>query len=192
MINRRHVKANNKLMKNIDPIKVSSLIFPVDCNNLYGFALRQTLPFSNSENYVDDDNFGYALMLDLAYPCCLHAWDNEYPLALEKMPVSLKQLPEYQQLLLRTLDIKYNEKNKKLIPHLGPRHNCVCHYRNLKYYLRKRLILTKFQAVIKYRQESSPKLYLDFKTSQRQIAKDQFSKDLFKFLINACFGRSCE
>jgi len=50
----------------------------------------------------------------------------------------------------------------------------------------------KIHKILSFTQKRWLKPYIDFNTTQRQLATDQFSKDLFKFLINACFGKSCE
>ena len=45
-IAKRHSKANNKCMKYYDSGKESKYITYVDANNLYGYAMRQYLPYS--------------------------------------------------------------------------------------------------------------------------------------------------
>ena len=72
----------------------------LDANNLYGWAMCQTLPKSDFQMFtctdVDsvkagisemkpDNNFGLIFEVDLDYPESLHDLHNDYPLAAEKL-----------------------------------------------------------------------------------------------------------
>ena len=46
----RHAVANNKYMKNYNPERESSYIMYLDANNLYGWAMSQSLPFKDFKN----------------------------------------------------------------------------------------------------------------------------------------------
>ncbi len=208
MITQRYAKSNNKYLKNYNVNKPSSYILSLDCNNLYGKSLRSFLPISDFKfmkrsqinkittaeimQWNDEAPTGYVLMVDLKYPSKLHMRDSDYPLAPDRLKVLLKQFSPFQNELLEHLGLKYNEKNTKLVPHLGSRKRYVVHYRILKFYLEKGMVLKKIRKVISFHQEPWLRPYIDFNTQQRQEATDQFAKDLFKFLINACFGKSCE
>lgn len=209
MITQRYAKSNNKyILKTYKPDKPSTFILSLDCNNLYGKSLRSFLPISDFKfmkrkeikkitantilNWDDEAPTGFVLMVDLKYPTKIHMRDLDYPLAPDRLKVLMKQLSPFQNELLSHLGLKYNEKNIKLVPHLGPRKRYVVHYRILKFYLEKGMKLTKIRKVISFHQEPWLRPYIDFNTEQRKIATDQFAKDLFKFLINSCFGKSCE
>lgn len=208
MISCRFAQANNKDMINYDKEKPASYIMPFDCNNLYGFILQSRLPIGGFK-WVDDHiinkltaedilkwdsegELGYALMVDLEYPPSTHIRDCEYPLAPEKIAIPTAQLSDYQKDILSFQNIKYNDKIKKLVPHLGPRKEYIVHYKNLQYYLTKGLKLTKVHKVLSFKQEAWLKPYIEFNTLKRQQATDKFSQDLYKFMINACFGKSME
>ena len=73
----------------------------LDANNLYGWAMSQSLPTGdfewlsqeeisnfNVETVQDDGKEGYILEVDLEYPEHLHDLHNDYPLAPEKMKVT--------------------------------------------------------------------------------------------------------
>ena len=93
-ITHRHAEANNKYMKNYNPEVESSYIMYLDANNLYGWAMSQSLPVGDFkwldpaeyedpedfilENYTDDSKKGVILEVDLEYPEELHDLHNNY------------------------------------------------------------------------------------------------------------------
>ena len=73
----------------------------LDANNLYGWAMSQTLPthefdWLNEKQMADfdvteipaDSQEGYILEVDLEYPPELHTAHNDYPLAPEPLEIS--------------------------------------------------------------------------------------------------------
>ena len=98
-ITHRHAVANNKYLKSYNPEVESSYIMYLDANNLYGWAMSQSLPVGDFkwldpaeyedpedfilENYTDDTIKGVILEVDLEYPKELHHLHNDYPLAPE-------------------------------------------------------------------------------------------------------------
>jgi hypothetical protein len=201
MITHRHGEANNKYLKDYDPSKESTYLSYLDANNLYGWAMIQQLPESNF-NFVDkelseilstddDDNHGYIVEVDLHYPKELHDLHNDYPLAPEQMIVNDNDLSAYQLDLKNKMELK-NSKVGKLVPNLNDKKRYVLHYRNLKYYLDKGLIVTKLHRVLQFTQSNWLKTYIDFNTNQRAKAKNSFEKDFFKLMNNAVFGKTME
>ncbi|XP_070172318.1 uncharacterized protein [Polyergus mexicanus] len=79
----RYARANNKYMPSYDPSKPSSYMMYFDVNNLYGWAMCQSLPYADFR-WVDDisdfdvsaiasdSTTGYILEVDLEYPQHLH------------------------------------------------------------------------------------------------------------------------
>jgi hypothetical protein len=95
----RYRKANNKYMKDHDPNKESKHIMYLDANNLYGWAMSQSLPTAgfrwlNTDKEIDLDKYdensdkGLVLEVDLEYPEELHDSHNGYPMAPERLRVS--------------------------------------------------------------------------------------------------------
>ena len=84
------------------------------------------------------------------------------------------------------------EKVEKLVTNLHDKTKYVIHIRNLKQALNRGLILKKVHSVIKFNQKAWLKPYIDMNTKLRQIAKNNFEKELFKLINNAIFEKTLE
>ena len=97
-ISKRYAEANNKYMKDFDPDKPSTFIQYLDANNLYGWAMSQSLPTHGfkwmKELTIEkvikilEGRGGYIFEVDLEYPKELWKSHNDYPLAPEKLKVN--------------------------------------------------------------------------------------------------------
>ena len=206
MISHRFAAANNKYIPDtFDPSADTSYIMYLDCNNLYGFAMSEPLPkgkfrfLTNEEidgfditSKDDDDDLGYILEVDLDYPSHLHSSQNDYPLAPQKLPITPDMLSPYALNICENIGKKVGISAEKLVPNLLDKKNYTLHYRNLKYYLKMGLKLTKIHKILEFQQSRWLKPYIDFNTSKRQVAKSSFEKDLFKLMNNSVFGKTCE
>ena len=118
-----------------------------DANNLYGWAMIQSLPhcgfkwLNNKEindfsldDISENSLTGYILECDLVYCKELHDSHSDYPLCPEKTEVSSDMLSKYCSDIANKYDIKVGGV-KKLIPNLGGKVKYVVHYKNLQYYL---------------------------------------------------------
>ena len=100
---RRHLKANNKYMKNYDKSNQSSYIEYLDPNNLYGWAMSQRLPINGFKSvkqkklskfnedfikkYDEDSSTRYFLEVDLDYPKELFNFHKDLPFLPERKKV---------------------------------------------------------------------------------------------------------
>jgi hypothetical protein len=201
VISHKYAKANNKYLPDYKKSEKSYYIMYLDANNLYGWAMSQKLPFRKFK-WVDINDFdlnkidvdgekGYYIEVDLDYPEHLHDIDNDYPMAPEKVKIKYEMLSNYSKGLFDSLGLK-NDTMEKLVPNLNNKRNYVCHIKNLKFYLSRGMILKKIHKVLEFEQQAWMKSYIDFNTTKRSKAANDFEKDLFKLMNNAVFGKTME
>src|SRR3981189_439945 len=68
----------------------------------------------------------------------------------------------------------------------------VVHFKLLKFYLEMGMMITRIHEVIKFTQTRLFRKYIDDNSARRQTATDDFTKDLYKFLNNALYGKTME
>ena len=135
-----------------------------DANNLYGWAMIQSLPASdfkflsekeinrfNLDSIDENSGTGYILECDLEYCKELYDLHSDYPLCPEEIEVSSNMLSIYCSDIANKYGIKVGGV-KKLIPNLGDKVKYVVHYRNLQYYLSLRMKLIKVYRILKFKQ----------------------------------------
>ena len=97
-----YAEANNKYMKNYDKNKESSFLMYVDANNLYGWAMSKKLPVEKFkwvgdlsmftedfiENYDEESDVGYLLVVDIEYPKKLRMLHSDLPCLPEKIKIN--------------------------------------------------------------------------------------------------------
>jgi len=189
-ISKRYSEANNKYMKNFNPNKPSKFIQYLDANNLYGWAMSQSLPvggfkwmFNLTKEKVLEilektnssmNNMGkrgFIFEVDLEYPKELWKSHNDYPLAPEKIKVNGVE---------------------KLISHFKPHKNYVIHYRNLRQCLELGLKIKAVHRGISFNQSSWMEPYIRKNTELRKTAANGFEKDFFKLMNNSVFEKTIE
>lgn len=181
----RYGKANNKYMSDYDANLPSKFLMYYDVNNLYGAAMSDYLPKGNfrwltsnissfNVNEISSDSStGYILEVDL-----------EYPLHLQDIHKDLPYLPERL--------IPPGCKEYRLLTTLYDKKNYILHYKNLQQSLKAGLILKKIHRILAFDQEKWLESYIRLNTRLRTEATDSFSKELFKLMNNACFGKTME
>ena len=83
-------------------------------------------------------------------------------------------------------------KCKKLVCNLFNKKKYVAHINALKQALNHGLKLKKIHRVIEFNQEAWLKPYIDMNTELRNVAKNDFEKDLLKLMNNSVFGKTME
>jgi hypothetical protein len=105
---KRHVKANNKYIDDFDPKKPSDYLMYWDANNLYGWAMSQSLPYKDLEfeehkklekvlETADDAEIGYIVECDISFPVELHDKFKEFPPCPEDLLPELDWFSDYQK-----------------------------------------------------------------------------------------------
>ena len=185
-------------------------IMYIDANNLYGAALSQKLPvgefreFQNPETIdwesIDTEGeFGFLLEVDLEYPKEIHDATQWFPLAAENRDITHDMLTPEMKVQLKALNvIRRRDENKEMIKAHKLVGTClnkseyVVHFKILKFYLQKGLKITRIHQCIKFRQEEIYKPFIDFNSSRRAEAKNDFEKSYYKQKNNSLFGKSME
>ena len=138
----------------------------------------------DSEEWMD-------LEVDLEYPKELHEEHNTFPLAPAKQQVKKEWLSDYQNSLIKDLDLKPPKCNKLLLT-LQDKNNYVVHYRNLQFYLKQGMKLKRVHRVLEFEQECWMESYIRMNTEFRKNAKSDFEKNFCKLMKNSVFGKTME
>ena len=189
--NKKHVIADNKYIN--ETTKNNKYLMYLDANNLYGVSMIQSLPYKNfkwSDNLTLNKIQTGIYEVDIEIPTNLHNKFKDYPLCPEIKSISENNLSEYQNYLNNKLNIKYNEKDKKLILDLLPKKNYKIYYKNLEYYMKLGVKITKVHKILTFDEKPFLKDYIDLNTNLRKKAINDLEKDLFKLMNNAIFGKS--
>ena len=190
--NKKHVIADNKYIDKNS--KNNKYLLYLDANNLYGHSMSQNLPYRNFK-WSNELTLGKKGIyeVDIEIPKNLHDKFANYPLCPEIKNIQENMLSDYQKYLNEKLNIRYSEKDKKLILYLSPKKNYPIYYKNLEYYMKLGVKVTKIHRILTFDDEKSfLKEYINLNTNLRKKAQNNLEKDLFKLMNNAIFGKSME
>ena len=181
-----------------DPSKESSYILYLDMNNLYGYSMQDYLPVGGFE-WIPENKFeefltklphisaendiGYVMEVDLAYPPHLHDFHSSLPLAPEKLSIPFTDLSSYCQ----SFPQKYIS-SPKLIPSLRDKTKYIAHYRNVQLYIELGMRVTRIHRIIQFRQQPWMRPYINLNTTLRQQSKSTFEKNFYKLTNNSVYG----
>lgn len=113
VVSHRHCRANNPFVPDYKDAEPNSFIAFLDCTNVNGLAMSQTLPTENFEFMTDEQiiNFNifntdsndatwYILEINLLSPRDLHDWHSDCLLAPQKLKVLHEMLSPYSRVCL--------------------------------------------------------------------------------------------
>ena len=202
VITNRKGEGNNKYMKNYDACKPTKYVTYLDANNLYGWAMSESMPYGgfkwmlNPEDFKiddvkDDSEKGHILEVDIEYPKELHDFHNDYPFCSEQVLVKKDMLSGYCKRIAEEHNLS-NGKFTKLIPNLRNKEKYIIHERCLKQAVNAGLIIKTIHRVLEFNQKPWMKEYIYLNTEKRKVAKNDFEKDFFKLMNNSVFGKTME
>ena len=99
--------------------------------------------------------------VDIEVPENLHNKFKDFPLCPEIKSINENNLSDYQKYLNNRLNVKYNEKDKKLILDLLPKKNYKVYYKNLEYYLKLGFKVSRVHKVLTFDERPFLKEYID-------------------------------
>lgn len=189
----RYFKPNNEYLPEYDPLMEKTYLAYFDIKSAYGYSMKQYLPYSDYEfidvsevhvypytlshtiRYIADDSpVGYFFEVDLRPPPNIH-WQNRH----SDLPLA----PEWSS---------KNTAKKMLIASLEPKLNYVVHFRLLKFYLKRGMILDKVHKVLRFTQRPWLKPYIEKQELLRDSATSPEMEQAIKLMTNSVFGKSCE
>ncbi len=203
---KRYAKANNKYLPNYDSEKDSNYLMYFDANNLYGWAMSQSLPYGklewveekdyekalmniviSSQEELNEEEEGYYFEVDLRYPSDLHNKHKDLPFACEKETPKKEWLSDYH----KSFNIK-GKSTEKLLTTFYDKEGYDLHQRRLKQFLGEGLRGAKIHRVLKFKQSPWMEKYIKFNTDMRANTKVKFEGDFYKLMNNAVFGKTLE
>ncbi|XP_065196385.1 uncharacterized protein LOC135827878 [Sycon ciliatum] len=189
MASQRYGKANNPTMDQYNSAEPTSYLLYLDANNLYGWAMCQSMPTSEfawcDKNLSEilahpvDSSTGFIVECDLEVPSLLHHYFNDYPLAPEVMRTFSDKLSPYQQALVEELKVSAVD-GVKLTPSLLPKSKYVLHYCTLQLYSRLGMMVTAVYKVLGFQQSAWMAPYINLNTALRTRATTDFEKSFYK------------
>ena len=153
----------------------------VDANNLYGWAMSESLPYYETKfdrnvklekilNTSDDSDIGYFIEVDLKYPDKIKEKTEKILFAPENRKNNPDDFSDYMK---EAIPDTYTQ-TKKLICDWSDKNNYLIHYRMLKFYVGHGMEILKVHTDISFKQSEWLEKYINFNTQKRNKAKNYF------------------
>ena len=215
----RYSHVNNPNMEDqdmYDPEKPHKFLIYLDANNLYGWSMSQDLPYGDFEwvrsDYIDlvnaqKDDFhffkvdflnklgagrGAYIMCDLEFPKETHDVLNWYPLAPMTGCVPEEWISNFSRMMHEVAGTKHDTKSRLLLQTLTKREKYVVYYKNLQFYLKHGMKITKIYKILKFSEAPIMRSYIDLNTQQRNQAESTAEKNQWKNANNSAYGKTFE
>jgi len=142
---------------------------------------------------------GYLLDVDLIYPEAIHDETQHFPLAPEDFEISDNLLSREMRMQLEMLNrSRGREPNtpmktcRKLVANCCNKTHYVVHFKALQFYLQMGMRIAVIHQIVQFKQEAIYRDYIDFNTSERAKATNEFTKTYYKQINCSLFGKSME
>lgn len=209
----RYSHVNNPFMEGqYDPNKPNKYLVYLDANNLYGWSMSQDLPYGDfqweqqyiidkynnePENFLDyfdilGNGLGAYIMCDLEFPPDTHDKFNWYPLAPVSGYVPEEWISEFSRIMHQCAETKHDSKSRLLLQTLTKREKYVVYYKNLKFYLKHGMVVTKIYKILTFREAPLMKSYIALNTLMRNRAESTAEKNQWKNANNSAYGKTFE
>jgi len=174
----RYARANNKYNAlSYNPSESSTYLMYFDVNNLYGWAMSESLPYGEFQWVDDIERFdvmsvssdsiiGYILKVDLAYPQSVYDAHADLPFC-------------------PTRERPPGKRNDKLLATLCNKERYVVYYRNFRQCIQHGLHLKKIRRILQFSRAPWLRGYIELNTRFRMLANNEFQKNLYKLMNNA-------
>ena len=161
----------------------------------YEWMTEEELSNLNLDNYDLDGDVGMVLECEeISYPEELHQKHQEFPMIAARRVINFSDLSPISKQCHSEVFPEKNQrhKNEKLCTDFTKKKNYVAHAKNIKFYLKHGIKISKFKKGVKFKQSKFLQNFINLCTSLRAKAKTKFEKDLFKLMANSAFGKFIE
>ena len=172
-----------------------------DMNNLYGWSMSQYLPTGDFYEIEvtrstlktilrtpDNDEHGFLIECDLEYPSSIHEKTKYFPSLPHKKTIKVDDFSPY---MMANKPEKY-KLTEKLIMDQTNKQRYFLHYRDLKFYIRHGIRISKVYTVYKFKQSPWLRKNIKYNTEQRSKATTEFEKHFYKLMNNSFYGKTIE
>ena len=208
-VNVHEARANNPNVPDYDSSKPTTYLAYIDQNNLYGAALSKKLPCRDfktmedeeleqvrrkilNQQLTEDDNIGYTLTVDLAYPHDIHEKTKDFPLAPEHGTPKWVKFSNFMKTKWSASTTKKYKGYKKLLMTQENKQKYTVMGIMLQFYVKMGCKISRIHSGVSYTQESIFKNYIERNSEMRKLAKNAFEKDFFKLKNNSLYGKTME
>lgn len=154
-----------------------------------GFQLLNGPELENFNVYELEKNesVGHFLNVDLIYPSSLKVTTSDFPLCPEKLFIDRYQLAKHHQEIFQNI---YNNPNAQhTILTQGPKKGVLLHQCMLLWYLRRGLLLSKLNFVIRFNQTPWLRPFVEKCINLRNKSESKLEKQLSKQILNNIYGK---
>ena len=153
-----------------------------------GFEWFTDVSLSEKLTTPADSPVSFFVEADLEYPLAIHDVHIDLPQAPEKLKIPMNWRSDYAN----SFGFNLGSAAEKLVETSFNKYHYICHYKNLKFYINHGLKVTKLHRIVKFHQSELLGAYISKNTIMPKQAFDDFEKNFFNLMSNACFSKTME